>query len=185
MRILLIGANGLLGRAVRDELASRHDIVGAGRTRGDLKVDITDPRSIEMMYQRLGLVDAVICAAGEVLLGIRSKLMGQIVLVLHGLTRVNEHGSFTLTSGITDRDPVRGFVNASMANAVLAGFVIGAAIEMPRGQRINVVSPGMFAESAEQYSALFPGHVGIPVALVARAYAKSVEGGITGQKIVP
>ena len=198
MRILLVGSEGMLGRALRAELGSRHEVVGAGRTRGDLRVDVTDTSSIAAMYAKLGQVDAVVCAAGEAhfgplgeasredfMVGVRSKLMGQIDLVLQGLPQVRDQGSFTLISGITERDPVRGFVNSSMVNAALGGFVLGAAIEMPRGLRINVVSPGLFAEAADLYPGVFPGHVPVPLATVSKAFAKSVEGGITGKVICP
>jgi hypothetical protein len=55
---------------------------------------------------------------------------------------------------------------------------------MPRSQRINVVSPGMFVEAAERYERFFPGHVPVPLSVVTKRYVKSVEGGITGQKII-
>ena len=108
----------------------------------------------------------------------------QVDLVLQGFDYVTDGGSFTLTSGITERDPVRGLTNSATVNAALGGFVLGASIEMPRGQRINVVSAGLFAEAAEKYGSYFLGHVPVPVAVVAVAFAKSVEGGITGQKII-
>lgn len=64
MRILLIGPNGRLGTAVRAALTARHELVTASRNGGDLSVDIREPRSIAAMYERVGRVDAVACAAG-------------------------------------------------------------------------------------------------------------------------
>src|SRR5215475_8452395 len=149
MRILLVGASGMLGRAIDQELGKRHVIVRASRSRSDVRVDLADPVSIAAMYKRVGRVDAVVSAAGEnyfgplvgathdqFMVGMKSKLMGQIDLVLLGFDYVNDGGSFTLTSGITERDPVRQLANASTVNAALGGFVLGASIEMPRGQRI-------------------------------------------------
>lgn len=46
MRILVVGASGIIGRAVVAELGARYDIVTAGRTSGDVKIDITDATSI-------------------------------------------------------------------------------------------------------------------------------------------
>lgn len=197
MRILIVGAFGTLGSALRQEFGSRHDLVSAGLTRGDVRVDITDGASIAAMYQRVGTIDALVSAVGDAhfgplikttyqdfLIGVRSKLMGQIDLVLQGFDRISEDGSFTLTSGVTDREPVRGLSNSATVNAALGGFVLSASIEMPRRQRINVVSPGLFVESADRFGTYFPGHVPVPVALVAKAFAKSVEGGITGQRII-
>lgn len=38
--------------------------------------------------------------------GLRDKLMGQVNLVLMGPDYINYGGSFTLSSGVTDHDPV-------------------------------------------------------------------------------
>ncbi|MGL5009005.1 MAG: short chain dehydrogenase, partial [Paracoccaceae bacterium] len=70
------------------------------------------------------------------------------------------------------------------ANGALGGFVVGAAIEMPRGLRINVVSPGLLDISVPRYGSWFPGHVPVQAARVGLAFAKSVEGGVTGTVIV-
>jgi NAD(P)-dependent dehydrogenase (short-subunit alcohol dehydrogenase family) len=197
MRILVVGASGTLGSAIVRELEARHDIVKAGRSSGDLHVDITDPASIAAMYAKLGKVDAVVSASGsahfgplvgmtheQFMVGIKSKLMGQVNLVLQGIPHVTDGGSFTLTSGVLDRDPVRNGANSSTVNGALGGFVTGAAIELPRGLRINVVSPGLFVESAKKYAGVFPGHEPVPVARVALAFTKSVEGAITGKVII-
>lgn len=197
MRILLVGATGTLGGAIDAELGKRHDVIKASRTRADVLVDVTDRASIAAMYKQVGKVDAVVSAVGEAhfgplvkttyeefMIGVKSKLMGQVDLVLQGFDYVTDGGSFTLTSGITERDPVRGLTNSATVNAALGGFVLGASIEMPRGQRINVVSAGLFAEAADKYGSYFPGHIPVPVAVVAVAFAKSVEGGITGQRFI-
>jgi NAD(P)-dependent dehydrogenase (short-subunit alcohol dehydrogenase family) len=115
--------------------------------------------------------------------GLDDKLMGQINLVLLGLPHVKDGGSFTLTSGILDRDPVRAGANAAAVNGAIGGFVKGAAIDMPRGIRINAVSPGLLEESAQKYDGFFPGHETVSSARAGLAYAKSVEGGLTGEVI--
>jgi NAD(P)-dependent dehydrogenase (short-subunit alcohol dehydrogenase family) len=68
-----------------------------------------------------------------------------------------------------------------MVNAGIDGFVIGAAIDLPRGIRINSVSPGMVLESMSGYASYFRGHEPVPVAKIARAFSKSVEGRLNGQ----
>jgi hypothetical protein len=107
--------------------------------------------------------------------------MGQVNLVLVGQAYVSERGSFTLTSGVLATDPIRYGASASMVNAAIHGFVIGAAIELPRRQRINVVSPGVLQESMAKYGAYFIGHEPVPASRVALAYAKSVDGCQTGK----
>ena len=66
----------------------------------------------------------------------------------------------------------------------LAGFVKSAAIEMPRGIRVNVVSPGLLEVSQPRYGQWFHGHKPVSSLDVGRAYAKSVEGALTGQVII-
>lgn len=197
MKIIVIGAEGDIGRAACAELSARHDIIKAGRSSGDVQVDISDRASIEAMYREVGKFDAVVCTAGAVhfgplsdftenqfMLGLTNKVMGQVNLVLIGQHHVSDGGSYTLTSGVLDRDPVRQGTGAATANGALAGFVAGAAIELSRGSRINVVSPGLLEVSRERYGAYFPGHEQVPSDRVGRAYAKSVEGSGTGQVII-
>ena len=56
-----------------------------------------------------------------------------------------------------------------------------ASIELDRGLRINVVSPGVITEAMESYGPYFRGFESVPAARAALAYAKSVEGKRTGQ----
>jgi NAD(P)-dependent dehydrogenase (short-subunit alcohol dehydrogenase family) len=114
-------------------------------------------------------------------IGLNSKLMGQINLVLLGIPYLHDEGSFTLTSGILNHDPIRYGSSAAMVNGALDGFVKSAAIEMPRAIRINCVSPTVLTESMDKYADYFRGFVPVPATQVAAAYSKSVEGNQTGQ----
>lgn len=196
MKIIIIGAGGAVGSAACDELGGRHELIKAGRNSGDVNVDISDRESINAMYQETGRVDAVVCATGaahfgpltemteeQFMVGLTGKVMGQVNVVLCGLAHVNDGGSFTLISGILDRDPIRAGVNASTANAAVTGFVTGASIEMPRGLRINAVSPGLLEVSAGRLGDMFPGHEPVSSHRVGLAFAKSVEGALTGKVI--
>lgn len=197
MRIIVIGATGDIGRAVCAELSPRHKIIMVGRSSGDILADIGDRASIEAMYAEAGPVDAVVSATGAVhfgpladfteeqfMLGLKNKVMGQINVVLAGLDYIKDGGSFTLTSGVLDRDPIRQGTNAATANGALGGFVTGAAVEMPRGVRINVVSPGLLDVSVDKFGSFFPGHETVSSKRVGLAYAKSVEGAVTGQVLI-
>ena len=194
MKILLVGASGNIGRAVRRELEPRHEVVTAGRRSGAVRLNVTNAVSIRAAFEAAGPVDAVVSTAGKVkfapfgemraedyALGIEDKLMGQVNLVLIGREYVSTGGSFTLTTGVLDRDPILQGTSASMVNGAINAFVRAAAIEMPRGQRINVVSPGILEESMADYGPFFRGFEPVPAVRAALAYAKSVEGAQTGQ----
>ena len=197
MRIIVVGAAGDVGQAAVAALAGAHELVSVGRTSGDLQADVSDLAAVRALYARVGRFDAVVSCAGDAsfaplaaldqekfMVGLSRKVMGQVNLVLAGLEMISDGGSFTLTSGVLDRDPVRGGSNAAAANGALAGFVKSAAIEMPRGLRVNVVSPGMLEVSAARYGAYFPGHRPVSSAAVGRAYVKCVEGALTGQVVI-
>jgi NAD(P)-dependent dehydrogenase (short-subunit alcohol dehydrogenase family) len=116
--------------------------------------------------------------------GIKHKLLPQINLVLEGLDFVNDAGSFTLTSGVLNRDPIVGGSSSAAANGALDGFVLGAAIDMPRGIRINTVSPEVLEVSRQKYDGFFRGHVHVSNEAVGLAYSKAVEGCLTGQVFI-
>lgn len=194
MRILIVGGTGTIGQAVVKELQGRHTVLTASRAKGDFQVDIADRASIEKMYQAAKNLDAVIATTGAVhfaelsemspenySIGLNSKLMGQVNLVLLGQHYLNEKGSFTLTSGLLSQEPIRAGSSASMVNAGLEGFVRGAAVELPKGLRINVVSPTIITESLPSYGPYFRGFESVSAARAALAYSKSVEGVQTGQ----
>ena len=63
MRVLIVGATGLIGKEIVRLLSPEHEVIGASRNGPDQSVDLTDKASIVSMYQQLGNVDAVICAA--------------------------------------------------------------------------------------------------------------------------
>jgi len=192
-KVLLVGASGTLGRAVHAELALRHEVLAASRD-GKLKVDITDSACIRRLFKKIGKVDAVVCTAGKVhfgalaemteelyAIGLRDKLMGQVNLALIGRDYLNDGGSITLITGILAEQPIRFGSSASMVNGAIEAFVRAAAVELPRGLRINAVSPNVFAESMPGYAPYFRGFEAIPVARAALAFSRSVEGAQTGQ----
>lgn len=194
MKILIVGATGTLGTAVRRELEQNHEIITAGRKGADVTVDMSVPESIIAMYEAVGKVDAVICTAGQAYFGplqeltperneiaVLGKLKGQINLVLLGLDHVHDQGSFTLTTGIIMDSPIVGGISSAMAGGAIKAFVQSAAIEMPRGIRINNVSPNVLEESMDTYGPYFPGFEPVPARRAALAFRKSVEGAQTGQ----
>ena len=197
MKIIVIGASGAVGKAATDALSVRHEVVQVNRSSGDVQVDIEDVDSIRAMYQQIGKVDAVVSAVGhghfgavdkmtaeQFMKGINHKLLPQVNLVLEGFDYINDSGSFTLTSGVLNRDPIRGGSCAAAANGALDAFVLGASIEMPRNIRINTVSPEVLEVSRQKYDGVFHGHVHVSNEDVGLAYCKAVEGCLTGQVFI-
>jgi NAD(P)-dependent dehydrogenase (short-subunit alcohol dehydrogenase family) len=107
--------------------------------------------------------------------------MGQVNIVLIGREYIQDQGSFTLISGILSDDPIRTGSSASMVSAAIDGFVKAAAIEMPRGIRINAVNASVIAEAMDVYGPYFLGFPSVPASKVALAFSKSIEGAQTGQ----
>lgn len=195
MRILLIGATGTIGKAVAAALAPRHEVLAAARSGTANTLDIDDPESIRALMARIGQVNAIVCAAGQAAfrpfaeltgedfaLSIRSKMMGQVNAVRFGLPAVADGGSITLTSGVLAQAPMVGSAAVSLVNAGLEGFGRAAALEAPRGIRVNVVSPGWVTETLLAYKMDPAG--GTPAADVAKFYVQAVEGQMKGQTLV-
>ena len=196
MRILIVGATGTIGQAVAAALTGRHELVLASRSKSHERVDIADVASIRELFKRVGRVDAVISAAGEAAwkplaeltdedfaFSVRSKLMGQVNLVRAGAASVSDGGSFTLTSGILATRPTPGGAAISRVNAAIDAFARAAALELPRGIRINVVSPPWVSETLTAMGRDPSG--GLPAAEVARSYVDAVTGTQTGAVITP
>jgi NAD(P)-dependent dehydrogenase (short-subunit alcohol dehydrogenase family) len=192
VRILVVGASGVLGNAVVAALAG-HEIIEASRN-GQRRVDLKEPASIAELYAGSGELDAVACAAGvtpfrpfaELALedyraGLEDKLLGQIELVRQGVGHVRDGGSFTLVSGILSAEPIETGTVASTVNGGVDAFVRAASTGLPRGQRINSISANAFVETWDDYAEFFPGFTPVPVADVGRAFARSVLGVQTGQ----
>lgn len=194
MRIMVIGASGTIGRSVVQLLSDGHEIVKVGHTSGDFQVDLAEKGSIERLFQAVGRVDAVVCAAGQAqfapfaaladedfAFSLANKLMGQVNLVRVGHSFVADAGSFTLTSGVLAQKPIPGSAAISLVNAGLEGFARAAALELLRGIRINVVSPPWVAETLQALGKDPAG--GLPADRVALAYRESLESRRTGEVI--
>ena len=195
MRILVIGASGTIGSAIVKALGSNHDVISVSRS-SEISADIRDPQSIQAMYRKTGKIDAVVCAAGsgawkplaeltddDFATSLAYKLMGQVNVIRYGLGSVSDGGSITVTSGILSHSPTKGSAAISLLNAGLEGFVRAAALEAPRGVRVNVVSPPWVSETLVEMGS--DPATGLPAATVAKAYVASVTGKQNGEVIEP
>jgi NAD(P)-dependent dehydrogenase (short-subunit alcohol dehydrogenase family) len=196
MRILIIGAHGTIGREIVNALAG-HEVIGASRSDPSFPVDITDPASIRSLYEKVGTVDAIVSAAGsgawkpladlteeDFARSLGYKLMGQVNVVRYGFASLTDGGSITTTSGVLSQSPMAGSAAISLVNSGLEGFTRAAALEAPRGIRVNVVSPPWVTETLVQMGSTDLSH-GLPSATVAKAYVRSITGHETGQVLTP
>jgi NAD(P)-dependent dehydrogenase (short-subunit alcohol dehydrogenase family) len=182
MRILLIGANGEIGKILQPELSKNHEIISAGRNSGDFRIDLSDTNSIEKLFKKIKNIDACICIAGDCYtgnilsldeeklnIGIQNKLLGQINLVLISQHYLNNNGSFTLTSGKMGDKPIKNNIAKAIVNGGINSFVLAASLELERGIRINAISPAKVSD--------------IPVDDLINAYLKSIETTANGEII--
>jgi NAD(P)-dependent dehydrogenase (short-subunit alcohol dehydrogenase family) len=196
MQIVVIGATGVIGQAVTSALSSRHQVIGVSR-HSQPAVDIEDSASVAALFRALPAVDAVVCCAGgaafkplgqltgeDFAMSLRNKLMGQVNVVRAALDKVRDGGSIAITSGVLAHQPMPGSAAVSLVNAGLEGFVRAAALEAPRGIRVNVVSPPWVKETLAKLK--MPDAPGsLPAATVARAYVAAVEGQHRGETLDP
>lgn len=193
MKVLVIGASGLLGGAAAEALAAAGCEVLAASRSADHRVDLTDPDSIAALFAQVGTLDAVVVGVGTVpfkplaeltredfLSGYLGKVQAQVDVVQIGTPYLVDGGSFTLTTGILAREPILAGGAASLANGAVEAFVMAAATELPRGIRINSVSPSVLRE-ATGYHSSFPGFPQVPATAVGQAYVKAVKGVQTGR----
>lgn len=194
MRIIVIGATGTIGSEVVAALEGRHEVVRVGRQSGEHQVDIASRESIERLFQAVGPFDALVSAAGltrfkpldklsdeDFQFCLDNKLMGQVNLVRYGLAHVRDGGSFTLTSGVLTYEPIPGSSAISLVNGGLEAFARAAAREVPRGVRVNVVSPPWVTETLEEIDRDVDLANSLRAREVAKAYVESVEGSRNGE----
>jgi len=195
MRVLLIGATGMLGTEIKRILDPEHDVITASRKGSDIAVDLSDKASIVAMYDKVGKVGAVVSVGGaakfapldslgddDYAFSITNKLMGQVNLVRCAIDHVNEGGSVTLTSGTLAQQPMVGSAAVSIVNAGVEGFVRVAALELQGKLRVNVVSPGWVAETLASMGK--DASQGIAAADVAKVYKRAVDETMTGQTLL-
>jgi NAD(P)-dependent dehydrogenase (short-subunit alcohol dehydrogenase family) len=199
VKVLHVGASGHVGEAVGAALRGRgHEVVAAHRTSPDHPVDITDPDSVGQLYQAVGAgLDAVVCTAGstpyapwdelgreQIQAGLSSKFLGQVEVVRQGVGFIRPGGSFTLTSGILGREPVRTGSVAAAVNGALEAWVRASAGELWGRCRLNIVSSTVLSVSREAYSSVMPGYPAVDSGEVGLAYVRSVESMDTGRVYV-
>ena len=189
MKIIIVGASGRIGREVDKALSSSHDIVRVGARSGDVQCDYTIPESIRGMFEKIGEFDSLISVIGgdsvfkpfaelndeDFRYGYERKFLGQIRFLKLGENFVRDNGSFIFTSGFLSQYPNPFSIATGPLNAAIDTFVTNSASLLPRGIRINVVSPAPIVEPGQEGQGL------VTAAETAKLYVAAVEGNITGK----
>lgn len=191
-KIIVIGASGAVGSAAVEALKAKHEVIGVTRHTTPA-VDLDDPASIEALFAEIGEVDAIVSAAGHVpfkhlseltrddyIAGFFGKTLAQLDLVRIGTPFVRDGGSITLTTGITARTAIATGSAAAMASGALEAWVTTAALEMPRGIRVNIASPTVL-EAAPGFHDFFPGFPPASDEAVGNLFRRAVDNIETGQ----
>jgi len=189
MKVIIVGASGRIGKEVDKALSGSHDIVRVGARGGDVQCDYTDPESVRQMFDQIGEFDSLISVAGgdstfkpfadleddDYRYGFERKFLGQIRLLKLGERFVRDNGSFVFTTGFLSQYPNPASLATGPLNAAVDTFVKNASSLLPRGIRINVVSPAPVVEPGQEGQGL------VTAVETAKLFVKAVEGKITGQ----
>ena len=189
MKIIIVGASGRIGREVDKALSSSHDIVRVGARSGDVQCDYTVPESVRDMFEKIGEFDSLISVIGgdsvfkpfaelndeDYRYGYERKFLGQIRFLKLGESFVRDNGSFIFTSGFLSQYPNPFSIATGPLNAAIDTYVTNAASLLPRGIRINVVSPAPIVEPGQEGKGI------VTAAETAKLYVEAVEGNITGK----
>jgi NAD(P)-dependent dehydrogenase (short-subunit alcohol dehydrogenase family) len=192
-KILVIGAAGLIGKDVVKTLGES-ECIRASRS-SDERVDISDPKSLAALFERVGELDGIICTGGAArfkpwaeltdedwTFSLANKLLGQVNVVRYGLKSVRSGGAITLTTGLASQYPAPGSAIITTVNSAVDAFVRAIAAEPSISVRVNVVSPGWVSETLQSMGRDPAG--GIPAAEVAKITVRQFREGATGS-VVP
>jgi NAD(P)-dependent dehydrogenase (short-subunit alcohol dehydrogenase family) len=189
MKIIIVGASGRIGKEVDKALYGNHDIVRVGTRSGDVQCDYTVADSVRNMFEKIGEFDSLISVIGgdsifkpfadlddeDYRYGFERKFLGQIRFLDLGKSYVRENGSFVFTSGFLCQYPNSYSIATGPLNAAVDTFVQNTAPLLPRGIRVNVVSPAPIVELGQEGKGV------VTAAETARLYVEAVESNVTGK----
>tara|TARA_B100000929_G_scaffold143405_1_gene113375 strand:- start:68 stop:676 length:609 start_codon:yes stop_codon:yes gene_type:complete len=192
-KIVVVGATGRLGRVVVGGL-NDYEVVRAGRSGPDLKIDALDFESVSDVFASVGTFDGLISCIGgtpfktfeeltmeDFALGLSKKCFSQLNLAKAAIPYLTENGSITLTSGIIGDEPILAGSCAAAANGALNMCVSTLAAEYAGKLRINIVSPSIIENSVEDYGMLFDGFEPTSKKRIVEAYRRTISAPISGR----
>ena len=192
-KIVVVGATGRLGRVVVGGL-NDYEVVRAGRSGPDLKIDALNFESVSDVFASIGTFDGLISCIGgtpfktfeeltmeDFALGLSKKCFSQLNLAKAAIPYLTENGSITLTSGIIGDEPILAGSCAAAANGALNMCVSTLAAEYAGKLRINIVSPSIIENSVEDYGMLFDGFEPTSKKRIVEAYRRTISAPISGR----
>ncbi len=192
-KIIVVGATGRLGRVVVSGLKD-YEVIRAGRSGPDLKIDALDFESVSDVFASVGTFDGLISCIGgtpfktfeeltmeDFALGMSKKCFSQLNLAKAAIPFLSDNGSITLTSGIIGDEPILAGSCAAAANGALNMSVSTLAAEYAGRLRINVVSPSIIENSVEDYGMLFDGFEPTSEKRIIEAYRRTISAPISGR----
>ena len=131
-KIIVVGATGRLGREVVDGLEKDYEVIRAGRSGPDLKLDAFDFASVSGVFSTVAPFDGLVSCIGgapfkpfeeltmeDFATGLSTKCLSQLNLAKAAIPFLSENGSITLTSGIIGDEPLLAGACAAAANGAL------------------------------------------------------------------
>jgi len=193
-KIIVVGASGRLGRVIVGGLKD-YEVIRAGRSGPDLKIDALDFESVSDVFAKVGSFDALISCAGvrapfktfeeltmeDFALGLSNKCISQLNLAKAAIPYLTDNGSITLTSGIIGDEPILAGSCAAAANGALNMCVSTLAAEYTGRLRINIVSPSIIENSVEHYGMIFDGFEPTSEKRIIEAYRRTISAPISGR----
>jgi glutathione S-transferase/short-subunit dehydrogenase len=198
--VLVVGASGTVGQAVVQLFReSGYHVITAARTLKpgvDLQVDLSSVESVLALDKKIpgGVAHAIVCAGQSQFgsldsfceekwnLNLSQKLRSttqSALLLLNKMQLVRDGGSVTLTAGMAARIRNSKYVGLAVNNAGMEAFVKCAGLDLPRGLRLNALSPGLVSETAAKMAGAYSGLVKSSGPKVA-----TVPAGVCAQKIM-
>jgi NAD(P)-dependent dehydrogenase (short-subunit alcohol dehydrogenase family) len=188
MKVIILGASGKIGGEIVRFLSPKHEVVRAGRN-DNVKVDYTNDQSVKNMFEQVGGFDALVVAVGgdsvfkgyedlndeDFAYGFQRKFMAQVNLVRTGTSYANNGASFTLSSGYLSDYPNPASAATGPFNAAIDSFARTAGPLLPRGIRLNVVSPAPVVPEGQA------GRGMVTAEQAAVGYVRSIEGTMNGE----
>ena len=192
-KIIVVGSTGRLGRVVVSGLED-YEVIRAGRSGPDLKIDALDFESVSNVFASVGSFDGLVSCIGgtpfktfeeltmeDFATGLSKKCFSQLNLAKAAIPFLTENGSITLTSGIIGDEPILSGSCAAAANGALNMCVSTLAAEYAGRLRINIVSPSIIENSVEDYGMVFDGFEPTSEKRIIEAYRRTISAPISGR----